>query len=100
MSVIKSAIAAAIGIVVIAGSYFAGAMVEHNNSATPEGTIVLSECQTEDSTNCYWDAARSNGIGRSFVDIAGVQYFDGYVTTPNGKVWVWAGTLANGTEVK
>jgi hypothetical protein len=33
-------------------------------------------CAEEDSTDCYWDAAsRGNGIGRSFVDIAGKVYY-------------------------
>lgn len=34
---------------------------------------LLPACATEDSSNCFWDAAkRSNGQGRSFVDVAGV----------------------------
>jgi hypothetical protein len=32
----------------------------------------LPACQTEDSDNCYWDAATmGNGRGRSFVTVAG-----------------------------
>jgi hypothetical protein len=32
-------------------------------------------CPTEDSANCYWDATRGNGTGRSFVDIDGTVYY-------------------------
>lgn len=32
-------------------------------------------CPTEDSADCYWDASRGNGTGRSFVDIGGVTYY-------------------------
>lgn len=38
-------------------------------------TVVLKPCASEDSDNCYWDAAtRGNGRGTSFVVIRG-QYF-------------------------
>lgn len=34
-----------------------------------EGTMTLPPCATEDSTNCYWDAAhQGNGLGQSFID--------------------------------
>lgn len=36
----------------------------------------LPECPTEDSADCYWDAAaHGNGLGRSFVDVDGVTYY-------------------------
>lgn len=37
---------------------------------------VLPACETEDSSNCYWDAAtRGNGEGISFYDIGGNAFF-------------------------
>lgn len=40
----------------------------------------LPACETEDSTNCYWDATvQGNGLGQSFVDINGTAH---YVTVP------------------
>lgn len=37
---------------------------------------TLGPCPTEDSTNCYWDAAQhGNGSGVSFVDVDGVTYY-------------------------
>ena len=40
------------------------------------GTIQLTACQTEDSTNCYWDAGtRGNGTGVPFVTIDDVTYY-------------------------
>ena len=42
--------------------------------------VVLTPCQYEDSTDCYWQAQRTgNGIGRSFVDV-------------NGTIYEWDGT--------
>ena len=39
-------------------------------------SITLVPCQTEDSENCYWDAARmGNGDGTSFVTIDGTVYY-------------------------
>jgi hypothetical protein len=36
----------------------------------------LPACATEDSSNCFWDAAvQGNGQGTSFVDIDGVAYY-------------------------
>jgi hypothetical protein len=36
----------------------------------------LPPCVTEDSANCYWDAAsRGNGLGQSFVDVDGIVYY-------------------------
>jgi hypothetical protein len=38
--------------------------------------IVIPPCPTEDSENCYWDAAqRGNGIGTSFIRFDGVTYY-------------------------
>lgn len=36
---------------------------------------LTTPCATEDSSNCYWDAARGNGTGHSFVDIGGTAYY-------------------------
>lgn len=39
-------------------------------------TYTLPPCATEDSDNCYWDAARmGNGTGTSFISLNGVLYF-------------------------
>jgi hypothetical protein len=36
---------------------------------------ALPACQSEDSSNCYYDAsANGNGVGSSFVDINGTAY--------------------------
>lgn len=41
----------------------------------------LPACETEDSTNCYWDATvQGNGLGQSFVDIDGTAH---YLTVPD-----------------
>ncbi len=38
--------------------------------------IMFPECANEDSMNCYWNAATNgNGIGQSFIDIAGITYY-------------------------
>lgn len=38
--------------------------------------LVLPPCEYEDSPNCAWDASTSgNGIGHSFVDLAGTAYY-------------------------
>jgi hypothetical protein len=42
------------------------------------GVIVYSvshPCVTEDSSNCFWDAGRGNGLGHSFVDINGTVFY-------------------------
>ena len=37
---------------------------------------LSTPCATEDSSNCYWLATdQGNGLGHSFVDIAGVTYY-------------------------
>ena len=44
------------------------------------GTFVKWQfaCDTEDSTNCYWDAnVRGNGAGNSFIDVNGTAYYFG-----------------------
>lgn len=45
-------------------------------TVVPEpGLAVLPACETEDSTNCIWDAdTQGNGEGRSFWDIDGTAY--------------------------
>lgn len=43
---------------------------------TERVAVVLTECVTEDSDNCFWDAdTMGNGKGTSFVVIDGVTYF-------------------------
>lgn len=40
------------------------------------GGLSIPECATEDSTNCYWNAATmGNGTGSSFIDIDGTAYY-------------------------
>lgn len=46
-------------------------------AATPGAlpTYTLPPCPTEDSDDCYWDAARmGNGQGTSFVSLQGITY--------------------------
>lgn len=41
-------------------------------------TYTLPPCATEDSDNCYWNAARmGNGTGTSFINLDGVTYYAG-----------------------
>lgn len=49
---------------------------------------TITACATEDSSDCYWDAAsRGNGHGTSFVDIDGRLFSaTGHVTMPEGVV--------------
>lgn len=50
--------------------------VYDENGDTGRIALVLTECTTEDSDNCYWDAATmGNGEGTSFVVIDGVVFF-------------------------
>lgn len=44
-----------------------------------DGTVVdLPQCAAEDDTDCIWIAdLRGNGVGRSFVDIAGEVFYFG-----------------------
>jgi len=38
-------------------------------------------CPSEDTHGCYWDAAhRGNGVGTSFVDVAGRPFYLAEVT--------------------
>lgn len=38
-------------------------------------TAVLPACESETSTNCYWDASEhGNGLGSSFIDVGGKVY--------------------------
>lgn len=40
--------------------------------------LFLPPCAAEDSSGCYWDAAaRGNGEGTSFVNVAGVTFYGG-----------------------
>jgi hypothetical protein len=42
----------------------------------PTPCYYVIECEYEDSTNCYWDAAtRGNGRGQSFIDHHGVIFY-------------------------
>lgn len=44
--------------------------------AVPNNMRFLTACATEDSDNCYWDAAtHGNGTGTSFISLDGVLYF-------------------------
>lgn len=37
--------------------------------------LLFPPCATEDAMNCVWDAnASGNGVGVSFVDVAGTAY--------------------------
>lgn len=47
---------------------------------TAPTAATLQACPTEDSTDCYWDASRGNGTGRSFVDIGGAVFY-----APSGR---------------
>lgn len=39
-------------------------------------TNSIVQCATEDSTNCYWNAATmGNGTGNSFIDVNGTAYY-------------------------
>lgn len=41
-------------------------------------TYTLPPCATEDSDNCYWNAATmGNGTGTSFINLDGVTYYAG-----------------------
>lgn len=54
----------------IAGACLATVLM--NNPPLDAAPIELPPCATEDSDNCWWDAARDgNGEGRSFVVIDG-----------------------------
>lgn len=36
---------------------------------------LVQPCKTEDSRNCYWNAAvQGNGAGQSFVDVGGTAF--------------------------
>lgn len=40
------------------------------------GGASLPYCIAEDSTNCYWNAAKQgNGEGRSFIDLSGAVIY-------------------------
>lgn len=40
------------------------------------GALAFTECATEDSHNCFWDATiKGNGQGNSFIDINGTAYY-------------------------
>ena len=47
-------------------------------AADVPAVVVLMPCQSEDSTDCYWNAQeRGNGRGRSFVNIDGAVFYLG-----------------------
>lgn len=55
-------------ILVLVLSLFSGAAVEPSDA--------LTQCATETSVNCFWDAAESgNGQGVDFVDVDGVALY-------------------------
>lgn len=55
----------------------------------------LPACTTEDSTNCYWDAAQhGNGAGTSFIDIDGTLHT---VTVPADSYILSAVAFTDGT---
>ena len=64
-------------------AYGPGTVPGHDNMAGGPGlpavqlpTLSLPPCPTEDSSDCYWDAAKmGNGQGVSFVNINGVSYY-------------------------
>lgn len=53
-------------------------------------TILLPPCDTEDSTNCFWDASHSgNGQGSSFWNYEGTTvFFDVPATATPVGVWL------------
>lgn len=60
-------------ILVFSFAYAAGTVCKY---ALEDAASPLPACQTEDSTNCKWDAdTQGNGIGQSFIDIEGKQLF-------------------------
>lgn len=80
----------------LVAAFFAGiALVVSTAACLPDGetpppaptsdlgpTYTLPPCAQEDSENCYWDAAtRGNGVGDSFVNLAGVTYYETPVWT-------------------
>jgi hypothetical protein len=69
---------------VVIVSLFVGIVVGANwvvlNASDNPNQLVA--CATEDSDNCFWDAAvRGNGEGTSFVTLNGVTYYDVDLTT-------------------
>lgn len=44
-----------------------------------DGTVIdVPVCDTEDQADCIWIAGlQGNGVGRSFVDVAGIAYYFG-----------------------
>ena len=59
-------------------SVCSGPIVDHTDSGAGKAKTPspLPPCVTEDSHDCFWDAQhRGNGLGRSFVDIAGIVYY-------------------------
>lgn len=47
-------------------------------AATIAAFAYTAQCDTEDSTNCYWDAnVQGNGTGNSFIDVNGTAYYFG-----------------------
>ena len=74
----------------------AGIGFGHLVTAPAEGTISLPACATEDSTNCYWDAAHGNGEGIPFIEVDGATYYPVSETSnwTIAKCELWAGDAA------
>lgn len=67
----RASLLACVALALSAGIMF-GFLVGHPQS----GTIQLPACATEDSDNCYWDAAQhGNGAGVPFIVIDGEYYY-------------------------
>ena len=59
---------------IIALASFLGTLLANDN----RDWRMIGPCATEDSENCYWDAAkRGDGTGVSFIDWHGVTYYEG-----------------------
>lgn len=69
-----AAYTALLGTVVLAPHWIAYTLVpEYSYGALAD---AFPACITEDSTNCYWNAATmGNGTGNSFLDINGIAYY-------------------------
>lgn len=63
-----------LGTVVLAPHWIAYTLVPEYAYGAVGG--LFPACITEDSTNCYWNAATmGNGQGNSFIDINGTAYY-------------------------
>lgn len=66
-------------IILIWGVLTIGFIVQNNNYKSDQALLDISSlpaCATEDSTNCYWNAAANgNGQGQDFINIDGETYY-------------------------